>query len=275
MAIKRMKGSTPTKRFMSSVTKEEVTTTFPQKPLSSILPKRSGRDNTGRISIRHQAGRHKRLYRRIDFKRDKFGISGVVSSIEYDPNRSTYISLIIYVDGEKRYILSPQGLKIGQVVISDQKVEPRAGNAAPLKNLPVGTVVHNVELRAGSGGKLARSAGSRAVFMALEEGWAHLKLPSREVRKVPEDSLATVGSLSNPDWKNRVLGSAGRKRHLGIKPTVRGVAMSPRDHPHGGGEGRSPIGMPSPKSPWGKPTLGKKTRKKGKLSDRLIIQRRK
>lgn len=275
MTIKRIKGSTPTKRFMSSVGKEEITTPYPHKPLRVILPKTGGRDVTGQISVRHQAGRHKRLYRVIDFKRDKFGIPGVVSSIEYDPNRSTYISLITYVDGEKRYILSPQDLKVGQVVISDQRVEPRVGNAGPLKNLPVGTVVHNVELRPGSGGKLVRSAGSSAVFMALEEGWAHLKLPSREVRKVPEDSLATVGALSNPDWKNRVLGSAGRKRRLGIKPTVRGVAMSPRDHPHGGGEGRSGIGMPSPKSPWGKPTLGKKTRKKVKLSDKLIIQRRK
>ena len=275
MAIKRLGGSTPSRRFMSGVTKEEITEQVPHKSLSSILAKTSGRDSKGHVSTRHKGGRHKRLMRSIDFKRNKFGISGIVSSVEYDPNRSAWISLVNYADGEKRYILSPQGLKVGAKIISAEKVEPRVGNASPLKNLPVGTIVHNVEMRPGSGGQLARSAGSCVTLMAIEDGWAHLKLPSGEVRKVPEASLATVGTLSNPDWKNIVFGKAGRSRRRGIKPTVRGVAMSPRDHPHGGGEGRSGIGMVSPKSPWGKPTLGKKTRKTNKLSSKLILQRRK
>lgn len=275
MAIKKLGGSTPSRRFMTGLSKKDLTVTKPHKGLSSVLAKTGGRDSTGRMSMRHQAGRHKRLYRELDFRRDKFGVPGVVSTIEYDPNRSTLISLVIYKDGEKRYILAPQGLKLGDSILSGEKVEPKLGNAAPLKNLPIGSIVHNVELTPRSGGQLARSAGTYVTLMAIEDGWAHLKLPSGEVRKVPSDCIGTLGALSNPDWKNIVIGKAGRSRNKGKKPTVRGVAMSPRDHPHGGGEGRSPIGMKSPKSPWGKFTLGKRTRKKTKASSSLILQRRK
>lgn len=275
MAIKRLTGTSPSRRFMTSVDKKEITTHTPHKNLSVNLAKNSGRDASGHVSVRHQGGRHKRLYRRIDFRRDKHNIPATVATIEYDPNRSVFVSLVVYKDGEKRYILSPQGLKVGDTIMSGEKVDSKVGNAAPMKNLPIGSVIHNVELKPGSGGQLARSAGSFATLMAVEDGWAHLKLPSGEVRKVSAEGMATLGTLSNPDWKNVVIGKAGRNRNRGKKPTVRGVAMSPRDHPHGGGEGRSGIGMKSPKSPWGKFTLGKRTRKRGKLSDKLILQRRK
>ncbi|OGY28498.1 MAG: 50S ribosomal protein L2 [Candidatus Woykebacteria bacterium RIFCSPHIGHO2_12_FULL_43_10] len=275
MAIKKMGGSTPSRRFMTGLSKKDLTSSKPHKGLSRILPKTGGRDSTGRISVRHQAGKQKRLYREIDFRRDKFDVPGVVSTIEYDPNRSTSISLVTYKDGEKRYILAPQGLKVGDSVLSGEKVEAKVGNASPLKNLPIGSVVHNIEMSPHSGGQLARSAGTYATLMAIEDNWAHLKLPSGEVRKIPQNCMATLGALSNSDWKNIVIGKAGRSRYKGKKPTVRGVAMSPRDHPHGGGEGRSPIGMKSPKSPWGKFTLGKRTRKKTKASTSLILQRRK
>lgn len=275
MGIKKITGTTPTRRFMTGVDRKELTTTTPEKNLTSSLAKTSGRDNRGHVSTRHKGGRHKRLYRLIDFRRDKYGIEGRVVSVEYDPNRSCFVSLIVYLDGEKRYVLAPEGLMVGAKIVSGEKVDPRLGNAAPLKNMPVGSTIHNVEMVPGSGGKLARSAGSFVTLMAIEDGWAHLKLPSGEVRKVSQDCFATFGTLGNADWKNVIIGKAGRSRHLGRKPTVRGVAMTPRDHPHGGGEGRSGIGMKSPKTPWGKFTLGKRTRNKNKSSSKLILQRRK
>ncbi|MCH7541249.1 50S ribosomal protein L2 [Patescibacteria group bacterium] len=246
----------------------------PVKLLLRPLPKSGGRDSRGHISVRHIGGRHKRFYRKIDFKRNKFGIEARVATIEYDPNRNTSIALLHYKDGEKRYILVPQGLKIGDRVISGEKVEIKTANAAPLKNIPLGMQVHNVELTPGRGGQIVRSAGTSAIISAKEGKYVHLKLPSGELRKLPLESLATIGQLGNLDFKNILSGKAGRSRHLGIRPTVRGLAMSPRDHPHGGGEGKSGIGMSSPKSPWGKKTLGKKTRK-SKPSDKLILERRK
>ena len=245
------------------------------KKLKEILTKTGGRDSQGHISVRHIGGRHKRLYRIIDFRRDKFNISSKVVSIEYDPNRNANVALLNYADGEKRYILVPESLKVGDEVISGQKIEIRVGNAAPLKNIPVGTIVHNVELFPGKGGQLTRSAGSGSQVMAKEKGYVSLKMQSGEIRKINENCIATIGVLSRGDVKNIKLLKAGQKRHLGIRPGVRGVAMSPRDHPHGGGEGRSGIGMSSPKTPWGKKTLGKKTRKKNKPSNKMIIARRK
>ncbi|MEX0616217.1 MAG: 50S ribosomal protein L2 [Candidatus Woykebacteria bacterium] len=274
MAIKKSPGKITSRRFMTSVA-EKLIKSRPLKSRTSPLVKTGGRDARGRISVRHIGGRHKRLYREIDFKRDKFNIQANVASIEYDPNRTANIALLNYVDGEKRYIIAPEGLESGDKVISGESVDLSVGNAAPLKNIPIGTEVHNVELTPGRGGQFAKSAGAKVVLMAKEGGFAHLKMPSGEIRKVPERSMATVGVVSKLDWKNITLGKAGRKRHMGIRPTVRGVAMSPRDHPHGGGEGRSGIGMSSPKSPWGKKTLGKKTRKKNKSSNKLILERRK
>jgi large subunit ribosomal protein L2 len=273
MAIKRLGGSTPSRRFMTGV-KENISKKRPLKGLSEILVKTGGRDSSGRVSVRHIGGRHKRFYRVVDFKRDKFDVPGRVVSIEYDPNRTSFIAQINYKDGEKRYILSPLNLEIGNEVMSGQKVEVKIGNSMPLKNMPVGTVVHNIELIPGKGGAIVRSAGSQAMLMAKEGGWAHLKLPSTEVRRVSLSCMATIGSLGNIDWKNINFGKAGRKRRMGIRPTVRGVAMNPSSHPHGGGEGRSGIGMKSPKTPWGKPTLGKKTRNV-KKSNKLIVSERK
>ena len=247
----------------------------PLKSLTKILYKTGGRDASGKISTRHIGGRHKRFYRQVDFKRDKFNIPGKVAAIEYDPNRTSFIALINYADGEKRYILAPTGLAVGDSVASGEKVEVKVGNALPLKSIQVGTPIHNIELTPGRGGQIVRSAGSSATLMAIEGDHAHVRLASGEVRRIPKESLATVGAVSNADWKNTVFGKAGRMRHYGVRPTVRGVAMSPRDHPHGGGEGRSGIGMSSPKSPWGKKTLGKRTRKKTKSSNRYIVQRRK
>lgn len=244
------------------------------KSLRVILPKTGGRDSSGKISVRHIGGRHKRFFRRIDFKRNKFDIEAKVAAIHYDPNRNAGIALLHYVDGEKRYILAPTGLETGDKVVSGEKVNIRVGNAMPLKNIPVGMQIHNIELIPGSGGQIVRGAGAAAILAAKEEKFAHIRLPSGELRKVPLASLATIGQVGNIDHKNIVSGKAGRSRHLGERPTVRGVAMSPRDHPHGGGEGRSGIGMSSPKSPTGRKTLGKKTRKK-KPSDKLIIERRK
>lgn len=239
--------------------------------LLKILAKHSGRNNQGKITVRHQGGRQKRFWRQIDFKRKKYHIPAKVVSLEYDPNRTANIALIVYQDGEKRFILAPQGLKIGDQVISGPKAEIKIGNALPLKRIPIGTVIHNIELRPGKGGQIVRGAGTAAIVQAKEENFAQIKLPSLELRRVSLDCYATVGQLSNLNLKNRQLGKAGRKRHMGIRPTVRGVAQNPDSHPHGGGEGRSGIGMPSPKSPWGKPTLGKKTRKRSKYSDKLII----
>ncbi len=245
------------------------------RKLRKILPKRSGRNATGKITTRHQGGREKRFLREIDFKRDKKDIEAKVMSIEYDPNRTADIALLFYADGEKRYILSPVGLEVGQELLSGEKAEVKPGNALPLKKIPLGTVVHNIELRPGKGGQIARGAGTGTTLMSKEEKNAILRLPSGEQRKISLNCYATVGQIGNVDWKNRVFKKAGVKRHMGIRPTVRGVAQNPSSHPHGGGEGKSGIGMPSPKSPWGKKTLGKKTRKKKKYSNKLIIKGRK
>ena len=244
------------------------------KQLREILPKNSGRDVTGHVSVRHQGGRHKRYLRSIDWKRDKDGVSAQVVAIEYDPNRTADIALLHYKDGEKRYILAPEGLKVGASVISGSTIDAKVGNSLPLFSMPVGTVIHAVELTHGRGAQLMRSAGTSASVLSKDDKGVQLKLPSGEIRLFDGNCRATVGAVSNPDWKNEVMGKAGRVRHMGIRPSVRGVAQNPRTHPHGGGEGRSGIGMPSPKSPWGKPTLGNKTRKKKKYSDKFIIQRR-
>lgn len=244
------------------------------KKLQEILKKHSGRDASGKVSMRHQGGRHKRFYRFIDFKRDKREMEGRVIAIEYDPNRSTDIVLLQYSDGEKRYILRPLGLNLEDVVISSEKADVKTGNALPLGNIPVGTTVHNVELTKGRGGQIARSAGDQAFVAAKEGNYVHVKLPSGEIRRILKQNYATIGQIGNVDWKDRVLGKAGVSRHMGIRPSVRGVAMNPRSHPHGGGEGRSPIGMPSPKTFAGRKAVGK-TRKKRKYSDKYIIQRRK
>jgi len=273
MAIKKLGGSTPGRRFMS-ISKENINYKKDAiKSLTKVLTKTGGRDNSGQVSTRHIGGRHKRLYRLIDFKRNKFDVPGKVVAIEYDPNRSSFIAQINYKDGEKRYILAPFSLEVGDKVISGEKVEIKVGNAMPLKNIPLGTVLHNIELYPGRGGSIVRSAGSSATLMAKEGGFAHLRLPSTEVRKVSLNSMATIGTLSNPDWKNITFGTAGRKRRMGIRPTVRGVAQNPSSHPHGGGEGRSGIGMNSPKTPWGKKATGKtRHTKRGK---NLIVTERK
>lgn len=274
MKLKSYKPVTPAQRFKTGLTFEEITKVGSDKRLRGILPKKSGR-SVGKVVTRHKGGRQKRFWREIDFKRDKRDVEARVAAIEYDPNRTVNIALLYYQDGEKRYILAPVDLRVGDQVLSGEKAQVKVGHSMPLARVPIGTVVHNVELTPGKGGQIARSAGGGATLEAKEAGYAHLKLPSREIRKVNLKCLATIGQLGNLDWKNVKFGKAGRKRHLGIKPTVRGVAMDPRSHPHGGGEGRSGIGMPSPKSPWGKPTLGKKTRKKKKPSDKWIIKRRK
>lgn len=244
------------------------------KHLKTIKKKRSGRNVSGKVVVRHQGGEHKRFLRRIDFKREKIGIPGKVVSIEYDPNRTSDIALIQYNDGERRYILRPVDLNLNDIVESGLDVEVRTGNALPLKNMPLGTVIHNIELIPGTGGKMARGAGTAGILAAKEGGFAHLKLPSGEIRKVRENCLATVGQLGNIEWKNEVFKKAGRRRHMGIRPTVRGVAQNPRSHPHGGGEARSGIGMSTPKTYAGRPAVGK-TRKKHKYSNKYIIQRRK
>jgi large subunit ribosomal protein L2 len=272
--IKRVKGSTPSRRFMTTTDRGEVTRTSPLKSLVEILPKKSGRGAKGRITTRHQGGRQKRYYRVIDFKREKIDIPAKVAAIEYDPNRSVYIAQLNYADGEKRYILAPLGMEVGDRVASGPKADISVGNALPLKNIPIGTEIHNLELTPGRGGQIARSAGNTAVLMNKEGDWANVKLPSGEIRRFPVTAMATIGGLSNLDHKNINYGKAGRKRHMGIRPSVRGVAMSPRDHPHGGGEGRSGIGKKSPVTPWGKPTLGKRTRNKKKPSSKYIVSRR-
>lgn len=274
MAIKKFKPTSPGRRQMTVSTFAEITATEPYKPLVEPLKKTGGRNNQGRLTVRHRGGGHKRLYRVIDFKRDKDGIPGRVATIEYDPNRSANIALINYADGEKRYILAPENLKVGDQVISGPNSDIKVGNALPLSQIPVGTMVHNVELKPGKGGQMARSAGAGAQLMAKEGGYALLRLPSGEVRKVQESCRATVGQVGNLDWENINIGKAGRKRWLGIRPTVRGVVMNPVDHPHGGGEGRAPVGRKHPVTPWGKPALGAKTRKKRKPSDKLIVKPR-
>lgn len=245
------------------------------KSLTVILPKHAGRDNQGHVAMRHQGGRHKRYYRAIDWKRDKDGIEASVIVIQYDPNRSANVALLQYKDGEKRYIIAPQGLKVGQKLMSGGNADIRVGNCLPLGVMPVGTQVHNIEIKPDRGAQMIRSAGSSATVLAKDGNTVQLKLPSGEIRLFDTACRATVGQIGNIDWKNRVIGKAGRSRHMGKRPTVRGVAQNPRSHPHGGGEGRSGIGMSSPKSPWGKRTLGTKTRKRRKYSNKFILQRRK
>lgn len=254
---------------------KDITKKNPEKTLISLLPKKSGRNNTGQITSRHQGGRQKRYYRLIDFKRDKLGIEGKVIAFEYDPNRNVQIALIQYPDGEKRYILKPLSLTIGDPVSAGENVEVKTGNSLPLKKMPVGTTIHNIELFPGRGGQLVRGAGGMATVLSREGGFVHIKLPSGEIRKLKEECFATVGQLANVEWKTTQLGKAGRSRHMGIRPKVRGTAQNPRSHPHGGGEGRSGVGMKQPKTPWGKPARGLRTRKRGKYSSKLIIQRRK
>ena len=272
MGIKVYKPTTPGRRGMSGYTFEEITRSKPHKPLLRPMKKKAGRNNQGRLTVRHRGGGHKRRYRLIDFKRDKHGVPARVDSIEYDPNRSARIALLVYADGEKRYILAPLGLQVGDTIMSGPDAEIRPGNALPLVNMPLGTLVHNIELQPGKGGQLVRSAGTYAQLMAKEGRYATLRLPSGEVRKVLLNCMATVGQVSNPEHKNINLGKAGRKRWMGRRPEVRGSAMDPASHPHGGGEGRSPIGLPGPKTPWGKPALGKRTRR-NKRTDQYIIRR--
>jgi large subunit ribosomal protein L2 len=273
MPIKTYKPTSPGRRGMTAPTFEEITRTEPERSLLRPLRKSGGRNVRGKVTVRHRGGGVKRQYRVIDFKRDKHGIPARVATIEYDPNRSARIALLHYADGEKRYIIAPLGVQVGDVLMSGPTAEIRPGNALPLRNIPVGTIVHNIELVAGRGGQLARAAGAGAQLLAKEEDYAILRMPSGEVRRIRLECYATVGQVGNLDHSNIKLGKAGRKRYLGIRPTVRGSAMSPRDHPHGGGEGRSPVGMPGPKSPWGKPTRGYKTRR-NKATDKYIVRRR-
>lgn len=273
--LKKHTATTPSRRFRTDLVLADVTKVTPEKSLTIILPKKSGRNNTGTITVRHQGGRNKRFYRLIDFKRNKTNIEGKVNAVEYDPNRSANIALIFYKDGEKRYILAPEGLKVNDIVVSGETADTKVGNAMPLKNIPVGTTIHNIELLPGRGAKLARSAGTGAVIMSKDQGRVVVKMPSTEVRTFDERCMATIGQLGNLDHSNTSLGKAGRSRHRGIRPAVRGVSMDPRSHPHGGGEGRSGIGMKTPKSVYGKPTLGVRTRSKKKHSSKYIMTRRK
>lgn len=275
MSIKKYKATSPAIRQMTVSTFEEVTKKEPEKSLLVSLKKTGGRNAQGKITARHRGGGAKRKYRIIDFKRNKDGIPGKVASIEYDPNRTANIALIHYVDGEKRYILAPNRLKVGDVIESGPDADIKIGNTLPLRFIPVGTTVHNVELKPGKGGQMVRSAGSSAQLMAKEGKYAQLRLPSGEFRLVLQECRATVGQVGNIEHENLTVGKAGKSRHKGIRPKVRGSAMNPVDHPHGGGEGRTPIGMPSPLTPWGQPTLGYKTRKKNKKSDKYIVRRRK
>lgn len=275
MAIKTYKPMTNGTRGMSTLVNEEITKSTPEKSLVVTLKKKGGRNNQGKITVRHHGGGAKRKYRIIDFKRNKDGIVGTVASIEYDPNRTSNIALIKYADGEKRYIIAPKGLKVGDKVESGATADIKVGNALPLVNIPEGTMVHNVELKAGKGGQMARSAGSSVQILGFEGKYALLRLSSSEVRKVLSTCRATIGEVGNADHELVKVGKAGRKRHMGIRPTVRGSVMNPNDHPHGGGEGRAPIGRSGPMTPWGKPALGYKTRSKKKASDKLIVRRRK
>jgi large subunit ribosomal protein L2 len=273
MPIKTYKPTSPGRRGMTGSAFEEVTRGEPERGLLRPLRKRAGHNVHGRITVRHRGGGHKRQYRLIDFKRDKAGVPARVDSIEYDPNRSARIALLVYADGEKRYIVAPLGLQVGDRVMSGENAEIRVGNALPLERIPLGTLVHNIELSPGRGGQMVRSAGTSAQVLAKEGEYVTLRLPSGEMRLVRKECMATVGQVGNVDHGNIKLGKAGRKRWLGYRPAVRGSAMTPRDHPHGGGEGRAPIGMSSPKSPWGKKTLGKKTRR-NKATDKYIVRRR-
>ncbi|MDI6769147.1 MAG: 50S ribosomal protein L2 [Anaerolineales bacterium] len=273
MAVKKYKPVTPGQRGMTGYSFDEITKSTPERSLLIAPRSHGGRNVQGRVTVRHRGGGHRRLIRVVDFKRGKQGIPAKVAAIEYDPNRTARLALLNFVDGEKRYIIAPVGLKVGDMVVSGPQAEIRPGNNLPLASIPVGTMVHNIELTAGRGGQMVRSAGSAAQLLAKEGEYAHIRLPSGEVRLVRQACYATIGQVGNLEHSNIKLGKAGRKRHMGIRPTVRGTAMSPRDHPHGGGEGRQPIGMPGPKSPWGKPTRGKKTRL-NKRTNKFILRRR-
>ena len=274
MAIRLYKPTSPARRFMSVLSFEGLTKKAPEKALTTDLRSKAGRNNTGKITVRHQGGGARRKYRIIDFKRNKDGIPAKVASIEYDPNRSANIALLNYVDGEKRYIIAPLGLTVGETVVSGEGADIKVGNALELRNIPVGTMIHCIELKPGRGAQLVRSAGNAAQLMAKEGKYAQVRLPSGEVRLIPMNARATIGQVGNPDHENIKLGKAGRTRHKGFRPTVRGSVMNPCDHPHGGGEGKSPIGRPGPVTPWGKPALGYKTRKTKNPSDRFIVRRR-
>lgn len=274
MAIKVYKPTTNARRNMSVTDYSELSKVAPEKSLLAPLKKNSGRNSYGRITVRHRGGGNRRKYRIIDFKRQKFGVEGTVKTLEYDPNRSAFIALIEYADGEKAYIIAPNGIKVGDKIVAGADADIRPGNALPLTAIPTGTFIHNVELYPGRGAQLARAAGNMAQLMAKENGMALLRLPSGELRNVPETCMATIGQVSNTDHENVKIGKAGRKRNMGIRPTVRGSVMNPNDHPHGGGEGKSPVGRPGPVTPWGKPALGYKTRKTHNRSDKMIVKRR-
>ena len=273
MAIRVYKPTSSARRFMSVLTFEEITKKTPEKGLTEYLKKNAGRNKQGKITVRHQGGGNKVKYRVIDFKRDKKDVPAKVAAIEYDPNRSAFIALLHYVDGEKRYILAPLDLKVGDVVVAGENADIKPGNALPMANIPVGTLIHNIELKPGKGGQLVRSAGAYAQLMGKEEDYAQVRMPSGEYRKIPMNAMATIGTVGNTDHSNVRIGKAGRKRHMGVRPTVRGVVMNPCDHPHGGGEGKSPVGMPAPVTPWGKPALGLKTGKHKKYSNNLSVKR--
>ena len=273
MGIRVYKPISPARRFMSVLTFEELTKKEPERSLTTDLRKRAGRNNQGKITVRHQGGGAKRKYRIIDFRRNKDNIPAKVAAIEYDPNRSCFIALLFYADGEKRYILAPLDLKVGDTVMSGPEADIKPGNCLPIANIPLGTLIHNVEIKVGKGGQMVRAAGTSAQVMAKEGAFAQVRLPSGEVRKVSINARATIGEVGNVEHENVRIGKAGRQRHMGIRPTVRGVVMNPVDHPHGGGEGRSPVGMPAPMSPWGKKTQGVKTRKHRKYSDKMIVKR--
>lgn len=274
MAIKHYKPTTPGRRGMTTMDYSELSKVAPERSLLTAIKKNAGRNSYGRITVRHRGGGNRKKYRIIDFKRERFGVEATVLTLEYDPNRSAFIALVQYTDGEKRYIIAPIGLKVGDTVVSGPDADIKPGNALPLINIPVGTFLHNIELYPGKGAQLARSAGNMAQLMAKENGMALLRLPSGELRNVPANCMATVGQVSNPEHSNVNYGKAGRKRHMGWRPTVRGSVMNPNDHPHGGGEGKSPVGRPSPVTPWGKPALGYKTRDKKKRSNKYIVKRR-
>lgn len=273
MAVKTYKPTTPSRRGMTVSTFEEITKSRPERSLVISRQRHAGRNVYGRVTVRHRGGGHRRKIRLVDFKRNKFNIPARVAAIEYDPNRTARLALLNYTDGEKRYIIAPLGLKVGDTIVTSVQADILPGNCLPIANIPVGTLIHNIELQEGRGGQLVRSAGSAAQLMAKEGDYAQIRLPSGEVRLIRQTCYATIGQIGNVDHGNIKLGKAGRKRHLGIRPTVRGTAMSPRDHPHGGGEGRSPVGMAGPKSPWGKPTLGAKTRR-NKKTNKYIVRRR-
>ncbi len=274
MGIRKYKPTTPGLRGMTVSTFEEITSTAPEKSLTTSLKKHAGRNNRGMITVRHQGGGNRRRYRIIDFKRLKDDIPATVKTIEYDPNRSANIALIVYADGTKSYIIAPNGLSVGDVIYSGPNSDIKTGNTLPLANIPVGTVIHNIELKPGKGAQLCRAAGNGAQLMAKEDDYAQVRLPSGEVRKIRMNCRATIGEVGNIDHELISLGKAGRKRHMGIRPTVRGSVMNPNDHPHGGGEGKAPVGRPGPVTPWGKPALGYKTRKKNKASNQYIVKRR-